>query len=442
MKGMPFGSVLAIVLIHFRKMENQSLPLPALPRSVFWLVLLSLVLQVAMIGVFRQYRTRPEEDHFGFGWEMGRVARSIALGQGFSNPYGGSTGPTAWEPPLYPYLMGGVFKIFGIYTYSSAWVLLTINSYFAALTTIPIFLIARRTFSQPVAIWSARAWALNPYIWYWSIHWIWDTTFTPLVLAVIFLVALELQEWRGWRGWAVFGMLWGVGALANPSMLVFLPFCGIWAWRQRFKRGLDSLPGVVLSSVIFFIVLSPWLLRNYEVFGHFVFLRDDFGLQLRLGNWKGADGMLMPYLQPNLNKLEFERFQRVGELAYAAECKRLAFDWIRANPGRFAIVSFKRFFYYWNGVPKATGSRAPWDFRNSLLLAWSALAIWGLGRALRQKRRGAWLFAGLILTYPTTYYFVYPHARYRHPLEPELLILAVFLLLETGKPRSPVTGNG
>jgi len=152
--------------------------------------------------------------------------------------------------------------------------------------------------------------------------------------------------------------------------------------------------------------------------------------------------MLMPYLQPNLNKLEFERFQRVGELAYAAECKRLAFDWIRANPGRFAIVSFKRFFYYWNGVPKATGSRAPWDFRNSLLLAWSALAIWGLGRALRQKRRGAWLFAGLILTYPTTYYFVYPHARYRHPLEPELLILAVFLLLETGKPRSPVTGNG
>jgi len=36
--------------------------------------------------------------------------------------------------------------------------------------------------------------------------------------------------------------------------------------------------------------------------------------------------------------------------------------------------------------------------------------------------RGAWLFAGLILTYPTTYYFVFPHARYRHPIEPELII--------------------
>jgi hypothetical protein len=49
---------------------------------------------------------------------------------------------------------------------------------------------------------------------------------------------------------------------------------------------------------------------------------------------------------------------------------------------------------------------------------------------VRQKRPGAWLFAGLVLTYPTVYYFVYPHARYRHPIEPELIILIVFLILE------------
>jgi 4-amino-4-deoxy-L-arabinose transferase-like glycosyltransferase len=407
--------------------------LPAIPKSVFGLVLLSFFLQVAMIGVFREYRTRPIDGHFAFGWEMGRVARSIAMGQGFSNPYGGNTGPTAWEPPLYPYLMAGVFKLFGIYTYASAWALLTINSLFASLTTIPIFLIAQRSFGNRVARWSVWGWALNPYIWYWSIHWIWDTTFTPLILSLIFLVALELQERRAFRGWLIFGCLWGVAALANPSMLAFLPFCGLWIWRRRFKNGLPSFSGVVLSSAIFFLVLSPWLVRNFEVFGRFVFLRDDFGLQFRLGNSNSAEGMLMAYLQPNLNKLEFEKFQRMGELAYAKDCQRLAFQWIRENPGRFAVVSLKRFFYYWNGVPKPTDSRAPWDFRNSLFLAWSVLAIWGAGRAVRMKIRGAWLFAGLILTYPTTYYFVFPHARYRHPIEPELLILAVFLLLQTGK---------
>ncbi|MFZ0939378.1 MAG: glycosyltransferase family 39 protein [Candidatus Sulfotelmatobacter sp.] len=390
-----------------------------------------------MIGVFREYRTRPQEDHFAFGWEMGRVARSIALGQGFSNPYGDNTGPTAWEPPLYPYLMAGVFKLFGIYTYASAWVLLTINSLFAALTTIPIFLIARRTFRERVAIWSAWAWALNPYIWYWSIHWIWDTTLTPLILSLIFLASLELQDQRGFQGWVIFACLWGVGALANPSMLAFLPFCGLWIWRQRFKNGLPSFAGVALSSVIFFLVLSPWLLRNYEVFGRFVFLRDDFGLQFRLGNSKGAEGMLMAYLQPNLNKLEFERFQRMGELAYAEDCKRIAFEWVRENPKRFAVISLRRFFYYWNGVPKPTDSRAPWDFRNSLFLAWSVLGVWGAVRAVRQKVREAWLFAGLLLTYPTTYYFVFPHARYRHPIEPALVILGVFLLLQSRKQSRP-----
>jgi len=38
----------------------------------------------------------------------------------------------------------------------------------------------------------------------------------------------------------------------------------------------------------------------------------------------------------------------------------------------------------------------------------------------------------LILLYPSTYYFVYPHARYRHPIEPVLTILIVFLISEAG----------
>ena len=409
---------------------------PRIPKSVIQFMWLSFVLQVAAIGLLHQYRVRLGDDHFGFGWEMGRIGRSIALGQGFSNPYGGNTGPSAWEPPLYPYLMGGVFKLFGIYSYASAWVLLTFNSLLASLTCIPIYWIAHRTFGERNALWSAWIWALSPYVWYWSIHWLWDTTFTPLVLTWILLISLELQERQDWQGWIIFGALWGIGALANPSMLVFLPVCGLWVWRQRFKKGLPSFSRVVISSVVFFLVISPWVIRNYEVFGRFVFLRDDFGFQFRLGNSDNAEGLLLNYLQPSRNPLEFEKFQRMGELAYAAECKRLALDWIRQNPGRFAVVSLRRFFYYWNGVPRPTDSLAPWDFRSSAFLAWSVLSLWGAGRAVRQKLPAAWLFAALLLTYPTTYYFVFPHARYRHPIEPELIILAVFLLQQIQKPAS------
>ena len=421
-------------------------------RFLRWLLPLSFALQVAAVGILHQDRVRRGDDNFEFGWEMGRIARSIVQGQGFSNPYGGNTGPTAWEPPLYPYLMAGVFKLFGIYTHTSAWVLLGINGLFATLTTIPIFRIAHRTSGEHVAIWSAYAWALNPYVWYWSIHWLWDTTLTPLILTCIFLLALELAQLEPtqmgmphfspqlrevgttdvvpkWKLWGLFGALFGIGVLANPTMLTFLPFCGLWIWRQRYRRGLRSIGGVVLSSVVFFAVLSPWLIRNHQVFGRFL-LRDDFGFQFRLGNGPLAEGMLMPFLQPHHNPLEWQKFVHMGELAYADSCKQQAFAWLRENPGRFTVISLKRFFYYWNGVPRETSSTSPVDFRTSAFLATSVLAIWGLLRALHQKRPAAWLFAGLMLLYPATYYFVYPHARYRHPIEPELTILIVFLLSE------------
>ena len=402
-----------------------------LPKSILWMGLLSFFLQVAAIGAFRQYRIRTDDDHFGFGWEMGRVGRALALGQGFSNPYGDNTGPTAWEPPLYPYLIGAVFMLFGIYSQASAWVLLSINCLFSALTCIPIFLIARRTFDDRIALWSAWTWALLPYAWYWSIHWVWDTTFTPLLLSLIFLLTLALEESQECKNWALFGVLWGVGALGNPSMLVFLPFCGLWVWRRRWKRGTKSFAGVVLASAVFFVCLAPWIARNYAVFGRFVFLRDDFGFQFRLGNGPGADGMLMAYLQPNLNAKEFDKFRRMGELAYAEDRKREAFEWVLEHPARFVAISVRRFLCYWAGK-----SRGPWRFLNLLLLAWSVLSVWGLWRAVCQKGRGVWLFAGLVFFYPLVYYFVFSHARYRHPIEPELLILAVFLISEMGKRRA------
>jgi 4-amino-4-deoxy-L-arabinose transferase-like glycosyltransferase len=384
--------------------------------------------QVAAIGVLHQYRIRPANNHFGFGWEMGCIGRALAEGRGYSDPYCAGTGATAWEPPLYPYLIGGVFKVSGIYSAASAWVLLIINSVFASLTCIPIYLIARKALEGKVALWSAWTWALLPYTWYWSIHWVWDTTVTPLVLGVVFLVSLELEQWPGARGWILFGALWGVGALLNPSILSFLPFCGLWVWYRRHKQGLSSVGGVVLASVVFFLCLSPWLLRNYRTFGTFVFVRDDFGQQLRLGNGPGANGILMAYLQPNLNTAELARFQQMGELAYAAERKREAFEFVRQHPLEFARISLKRFIYYWAGVPKRGDTALDALLRSLVFLCSTLFALGGLLVALHDRKPGAGLFALLVLSYPTVYYFVFAHARYRHPIEPELVILAVFLV--------------
>ena len=93
----------------------------------------------------------------------------------------------------------------------------------------------------------------------------------------------------------------------------------------------------------------------------------------------------------------------------------------------------KRFIYYWGGVPRLSEIPALAPIKNSVFLASSVLAFWGLGRALRKRRPGAWLFFWLILSYPAVYYAVFPHPRYRHPIEPELGILMVYVISEAGE---------
>jgi 4-amino-4-deoxy-L-arabinose transferase-like glycosyltransferase len=401
--------------------------------SPFWIVTVALLLRVGWIIVSHTYKFRATDNNFSFGWEMGRIGAALASGRGFSDPFGPPTGPTAWEPPLYPWLIAGVFQVFGIYSKASAFVLLTINSIFSALTCIPIFLIAKRIFSERVAVGSAWAWALLPNVMFWCTRSVWETSLAALLLASTFWLALTLEDREDWLPWLEFGLLWGITALSSTSLLSFLPAAGLWAWVHRAKHGRRSLAGVVLASVIFFACITPWIVRNYQTFGQFIFIRDNFGAELRLGNGPGANGTWMEYLHPTQDVYAMRQYRAMGELAYIAMRKRQAIDYIRADPARFAELCAKRFAYFWAGPPKAT---QPWwmnDLKNALYLASSVLMFWGLGRALRHRKSGAWLLFWLMILAPAVYYIVFPTPRYRVPIEPEIAILCVFLVTEARK---------
>jgi len=378
------------------------------------------------------------EKDFDFGYEMGRIGRSLAQGQGFSNPFNETTGPTAWEPPLYPFLIAGVFRVFGVYSRASALFLLSLNSIFSALTCIPIFLIAKRCFDEKVAVWTSWTWVLLPSVIFWCTRWVWETSLATLLLAVIFWLTLAMDEKDGWKPWLQFNLLWGVAALTNTALLSFLPVSGLWVWYHRAKLGKRSLGGVILATVLFAACIAPWLVRNHRTFRQFVLIRSNFGAELRLGNGPGADGTWMDYLHPTKNAFELRRYRELGELAYVDERKREALAYIREDDARFAGLSLRRFIYYWGGLPKASENPVLELFRNSLFLASSVLAFLGLARALRTHKPGAWLFFWLVLSYPLVYYVVFPHPRYRHPIEPELGILMVYVISEAGaKRRSP-----
>src|SRR5437899_8175534 len=201
--------------------------------SFFWITVIAFALRLGFILIAHTYRFKPDQNNFSFGYEMGRIGRAIAIGRGFADPFDSPTGATAWEPPLYPYLIAGVFKLTGVYTSASALILLSLNSIFSALTCIPIFLIARKCFEEKVAVWTAWLWALLPSVMYWCTRWVWETSLAALLLAVLFWLTLQLEESQGAKPWIVYGMLWGVAALTDTALLAFLPASGLWAWYRR-----------------------------------------------------------------------------------------------------------------------------------------------------------------------------------------------------------------
>src|SRR5579863_10610838 len=132
-------------------------------NSLLWMVLAALALRLVVMLFLYPERTDPFRDHWRFAGEAGRIARSIAQGEGFSNPLFAKTGPTAWLAPVFPYLLAGIFKIFGVYSKASAIAALALDCLFSALTCLPIYFIAKKHFGEDAAVWAGWVWAFFPY---------------------------------------------------------------------------------------------------------------------------------------------------------------------------------------------------------------------------------------------------------------------------------------
>lgn len=401
---------------------------------VFWV---AFAVRVLYLTFAHTYHMRPYHDHFPFGWEMGRVARALATGQGFANPFAGHTGPTAWVPPLYPLLLAGVFKIFGVYTTLSAWVILAINSIFSAATAPLIYKLAQRCYNRKVAVWSAWIWALYPAFMQYAVRWVWDMALTAFLFTAVLVLALKLR--RVGEGeieeahqttvqWLLFAVLWGLIALANPTLLLFLPVCGIWLLLGA--RSLRSgFVNATLAGIVFFAILTPWTLRNWRVFHAFVPMRTNLGVELWAWNNSEANGIALGApIQPSLHDPSFVPYARMGELAYSKYCEAQAKHWIATHPGRFLELSLKRAYFYWVSVPHPLGRHPLNEYARELNYCfWSVTGVLGLLLSLKRRVPAAVLFFWIFLLLPLTYYFVSVAARFRHPLEPLIAIFTVYL---------------
>ncbi len=445
-------------LLRWMRADDQP---SRLTLRLFWI---GLVLRVAYITLAHTFRMRVILDHFQFGWEMGRIARALATGRGFADPFNGHSGPTAWTPPLYPLLLGAVFKVFGVYTLMSGWVILTINSVFSAATAPAVYEIAWRCFGRDakglkVALWSGWLWALYPAAMQYAVHWVWDMALTAFLFSWVLVLALRVRgigdaaetNPQSGRRWLAFGALWGVIALSNSSLLTFLPACGLWMiWPEltRVPRHVGrALRSAVLAAVCCLAVFAPWVARNWVAFHAFIPLRANFGAELYESVLPSNSGFpwggTLPLAEADP---EFKRYKQLGEVAFSKEQGDRAKVLIRQDPGLFVRHALLRVFFFWVSVPHPVEESVWIEATREANYAFLSLSgVLGLALALRNRVPGAWLFFWAFALFPLLYYLVTVQARFRHPLEPIITVLAVYLFqsaeLPSAKRRRPAEAN-
>ncbi len=406
-------------------------------HSILCIVLVAFLLRLAVITIGHTYRITPRRDHFQFGWEMGRIARSIALGQGFSSPTDLPTGASAWAPPVYPYILAGVFRVFGIYSNLSAWVILTFNSIFSALTCLTLYRMGARIYNTGAARATAWTWALFPYAIYWPVRVVWEMSLTAYLLSLALLLTLRMADTLPRpRLWIGFGLLWGLLALTNTAVLSLMPFCLLYVlWRS--PRSRTQLAGIGLCILAAGFVMSPWVARNYAAFGKFILVRDNLPLELHMANNDLSSGLWTRSEHPGNDPEAMRRFQELGEVGFMEEKQQQVREFIREHPGQFLRFTFDRVLYFWIGPPQADFV-AGYDLgiaRHLMFILPAVLAFAGLWITLRSRKRGGFLLACCLLIYPLPYYLVNPFPRYKHAIEPEMILLAVYFLWTAKKIR-------
>jgi hypothetical protein len=403
--------------------------------SLWLIVLVALGLRLGFAWRNETHFTHWVLSSVPFLYEPGNIAYSLAIGHGFSSPFHMSTGPTAWEAPIYPLLVAGIFRFFGVYTFPSYVTTILLNILFSTLACIPVFFAGKRICGLGVAAGGAWLWAVFPNAIIIPYEWVWDTSLSTLLAASILWATLGLEENHRARNWIWYGLLWGFALMTNPTLLSGLPFFLGWLAYRAHKRGDDWIRRPAMAMGMIVLCCAPWTIRNYAVFHRFVPLRSVLGLQLWLGNNDAYRTYFPGYLHPIDDTAERNEYIRMGEIDYMRGKLHEALDWMMAHPGRVAKLSVRRFVGIW------TGSLTPlqdFETHRSFLLRFLFLSnfLAGIGAlggvVILWVRRNRYAFPAAVLpvVFPFAFYLTQALLRYRHPIDPIVMLLAAVTLAE------------
>ncbi|MEW6359845.1 MAG: glycosyltransferase family 39 protein [Planctomycetota bacterium] len=393
-------------------------------EGIIILVLIAVAFTIGLLYIL-QIRSHVFFHRLPLGTDMvtyDEIARKIARGDFLAG--------TGTESPLYPriflplvYLATGGDLLFAR----------LVQAALQAFNVLLIYVIAKRLFARPTGLAAAViAIFYVPFIVYSGAILSETLLNTTLLLMMLMLLDLKLgrEETAPASHFLLAGLTLGLAAAAKPTVVVFAPFALLWVVlhargdaKHRIERAGIYLGGAGAAMIPF--VIWGWFLT-----GSLMPLRGNSGTMFLMGNNPTATGA---YGEPT------------GEIgkAFREACKgksiaeqdriayRMAFHFIRQNPGRFAKLLAEKTKLFW-GREEVGNNLSVTYHRQISFLGYPPFLSFGLilpaaiiGAFLAIPRvRTVWLLYAFIVIYSAAIILFIVVGRYRLAVVPFLIIFA------------------
>ena len=291
-----------------------------------------------------------------------RGAKSIADGDGYSHPFRGEGGPTAFHPVGYPWLIAQVWRLLQIDTAAcdvSSWPELSgcgsmiqagqvVNVLLATVNIGLVFALGTLLRSPRIGLLAAALFALIPSRLFYTAALMSEEAFVTAVLIALLMVAASVRWPRWFYATAIcFGLAIGAAAYIRPLgiVLLVLPMLLVFSHVVSVQRLVQY---TLIAAVIAGALILPWELRNdRELGGPSVLISNNGGINLWIGCHLDSNGKLdasghwedwWGATRPASINTPDERFND-------EEAQRLALECMREEPLAFARLSLIKGLY-------------------------------------------------------------------------------------------------
>jgi len=338
--------------------------------------------------------------------------------------------------PLYPYLLAGVYWLFGRDLFLVRVVQAGLGALSAALTCA----IGRTAFSRRVGVAAGFVAACYGAAIFYDGAIVLEPLLVLLITLSLYLVlAAETRE----RPRALLlsaGIALGAASVGRAAALVLLPVVAAWLVRGRRAGGTTAMRGRSAAALVVLgaaLVVAPVTVRNFVVARDFVGITSNGGINFYIGNSEIASG---GYVRPEGVDITADPAGKaIAERAEGRELRpsevsaywyRRAARFIAANPGRWLglVVRKASFALSSYEIPQLENYYFQKRYSRLLSLPLPGFAVVGplglLGLAFAFRRRLPSLLALWATAYLASVVAFFVVARYRLPVVPPLIVCA------------------